>query len=446
MLFFLCSLFFSLAAQGVFFAERAKAASVKAPGTGMEWSHTFEKGEAHFVEQTKDGGYILTGYIESNREGSDIFLARYDGGGNRLWLKTYRGNGYSDSHCVKEVSGGGFIIAGETKSKDGYDHDVYVVRTDEKGDQLWAKNFGGKHCDYAWSVQQTKDVGFIVAGGTESFGAGIYDVYLIKLDSSGNEIWEKTYGGAGSDCGYAVRQLDGGDYLIAGNTESFGKGNPDVYLLKVDGNGKMLWQKTYGGKGSDYGWALLKAGGGYLIAGEKEIAGDQGGGFAAYLIKVDPDGNELWEKTCGDKSGSSVYAVCQVKDGGYILTGKKESVGGGYALYVIKTDKNGDPVWEKTVEGTGSNCGYSVLQSKDGGYVVAGRKGVEKGAGSDILLLKLKPERKLNAALLWLSGVLAAVLVVALFFPRYIKILKEPIAKRLRELIRQGCESRDKQL
>lgn len=412
LLFFLFSLLFFLTAQGAFLAERAKAASTKTPE--VEWSHTFEKGEAHFVEQTKDGGTILTGWIESRQEGSDVFLARYDGGGNRLWLKTYQGNGYSDGHCVKEVDGGGFILAGETKSGDGYDHDVYVVRTDEKGGPIWEKNFGGKRCDYAWSVQQTKDGGFIIAGGTESFGAGIYDVYLIKLDSSGNEIWEKTYGGAGSDCGYAVQQLDDGGYLIAGNTESFGAANPDVYLLKADGDGQMIWQKTYGGKGSDYGWSLLKAGdGGYLIAGEKEIAGDQGGGFAAYLIKVDPDGNELWEKTYGDKSGSSIYAASQAKDGGYVLSGKKESARGGYDLYVVKIDKNGDPVWEKTIDGTGCNCGYGILQSKDGGYVVAGRKGVEKGAGSDILLLKLKPESKLNAAFLWLIGVAAIVLVGA---------------------------------
>jgi len=407
---FLFSLFFILVAQGIFFAGKALTTSKTSE---VEWSHVFEKGEARFIEQIKDGGYVVTGWIKSGQEGPDIFLTRYDGGGNRLWLKTYRGNGYSNGHCVREVSGGGFIIAGETKSKNGYDHDVYVVRTDEKGSPIWEKNIGGERCDYAWSVQQTKDGGFILAGGTESFGAGIYDVYMIKLDSSGNEIWEKTYGGAGSDCGYAVRQLDDGGYLIAGNSESFGAGNPDIYLLKIDDNGKMIWQKTYGGKGSDYGWSLLKAGdGGYLIAGEKEIVGEQGGVFAAYLIKVDPNGNEYWEKTYEGKSSSSVYAACQAKDSGYVLTGKKESDRGGYDLYVVKTDKKGDPVWEKTIEGTGCNTGYAVLQSKDGGYLVAGRKGIENSSESDILLLKLKPESKLNAVLLLLMfGAINAVLV-----------------------------------
>jgi len=409
---FLFSLLLFFTVLGVFFIDSAKAASAKTPE--LEWTHNFEKGEGHFVEQTKDGGYILTGWTESRQEGSDVFLAKCDRDGNRLWMKTYQGNGYSDSHCVQEVKGGGFIIVGETKSKYGYDHDVYVVRTDEKGGQLWSKTFGGTHCDYAWAVQQTKDGGFIVAGGTESYGAGIYDVYLIKLDSAGNEIWEKTYGGTGSDCAYAVRQLDDGGYLVAGNTESFGAVKPDVYLLRTDGNGKMLWQKTYGGKGSDYGWSLLKdEDGGYLIAGEKEIVSDPGGGFAAYLIKTDQDGNKLWEKTYAIKSGSSFYAISQANDGGFIQTGKKESTRGGYDLYVVKTDRNGALVWEKTIAGSGSNSGYRILQAKDGSYAVVGKKGIAKSSGSDILLLKLQSESNRNISFLLSLGITAAFIVAA---------------------------------
>ncbi len=399
------SLLFCAATPGALIT--GEAAAVTPPE--VEWSYTFEEGEGHFVEQTKDGGLILTGWIESGGAGSDVFLAKYDGGGSRLWFNTHRGNGYSDSHCVREVSGGGFIIVGETKSRDAYDHDVYVVRTDGKGGLLWEKTFGGVRCDYAWSVQQTKDGGFIIAGGTESFGAGIYDVYLIKLDASGNEIWEKTYGGAGSDCGYAVLQLDDGGYLIAGNAESYGTGNPDVYLLKTDSDGNMAWQKTYGGSGSEYGWSLLEAvDNGYVIAGEKEIAGDQGGVFAAYLLKVDTDGNELWENTYGSGKGSSFYGACLAGDG-YVLTGKRESAGG-YDLYVVKTDQEGSPGWEKTVDGAGSNSAYAAAQVRGGGFVVAGKKGMGKSAASEIIMLKLKSDSKQNG-FLWSAG--AAVIVFA---------------------------------
>jgi hypothetical protein len=176
----------------------------------------------------------------------------------------------------------------------------------------------------------------------------------------------------------------------------------------------MIWQKTYGGKGSDYGWSLLKTkDGGYIIAGEKEITGDQGGGFAAYLIKAGRDGNKLWEKTYAIKSGSSFYAVSQANDGSFILTGKKESTKGGYDLYVVKTDRNGDLVWEKTIEGSGGNSGYGILQAKDGSYAIAGKKGIAKSAGSDILLLKLKSEINQNVIFRLSLGTTAAFIVAA---------------------------------
>lgn len=412
MLLFLLSLLFICALAGVSAAERPGAA---AASPAVEWSNAFSRGEGHFVEQTKDGGLILTGWIDSGGAGSDVFLAKYDGGGSNLWLQTYRGYGYNDSHCVREVSGGGYIVAGETKSKDAYDHDVYVVRTDGKGALLWEKVFGGARCDYAWSVQQTKDGGFILAGGTESYGVGIYDVYLVRIDSAGEIIWEKTYGGAASDCGYSLLQLADGGFLIAGNTEPFGGGNPDVYLLKTDSDGSMVWQKTYGGAGSEYGWSLLEAsGGGYIIAGEKEVSSDAGGWLAAYLARVDGEGNLIWEKTYGGARGSSFYGACRVADG-YVLTGKIESAGG-YDLYMVKTAEDGSLVWEKTVEGAGAGSGYAVAQSRGGGLIVAGKKGMENSAGSEILMLKLAAESKANRAYIWSVGlalvVFALVLVV----------------------------------
>ncbi len=407
---FLFVSFFLCAMAGVSGAEQAGSAA-----PAVEWSNAFARGEGHFVEQTRDGGLILTGWIESGGNGADIFLAKYDGGGRNLWLQTYQGYGYNDSHCVREVSGGGFIVAGETKSKDADDHDVYVLRTDGKGILLWEKVFGGPRCDYAWSVRQTKDGGFIMAGGTESFGAGIYDVYLVKLDSSGNVVWEKTYGGAASDCGYSLLQLADGGFLIAGNAESFGAGNPDVYLLRTDAGGELIWQKTYGGSGSDYGWLLLEAaGGGYVIAGEKEVSGEQGAGFAAYLLKVDNHGNLLWEKTYGGGKVSSFYGACRVSDG-YVLTGKTESAGG-YDLYAVKTDEEGGLLWEKTVEVDGAGSGYAVAQVRGGGLIVAGKKGIEKSAAGEILMLKLNPGSAPNNSVFLYSSLIAVVVFAGILF------------------------------
>jgi len=385
----LTALFLVILGGVVFCAMRVKVSAGRVPA--VEWSHTYGKGEARFVTQAKDGGYVFTGWLQSRPYDSSVFLARVDPRGNRQWMKVFNGNGYSCGYCVKEVNDGGFIVVGETKSRYGFDHDVYVVRTDAGGNLIWQKTFGGRGCDYAWSVQHLKDGGFIVAGGTESFGAGLYDVYLIKLDSSGNEIWEKTYGGKKSDCAYAVQQTADGGFLVVGNTDSFGSGNPGIYLLKTDGAGRMSWQKTYGGKGSNYGWSLLPAGDGdYLIAGEKEVVTAQGGTLTACLLEVDASGHLLWEKTYGDGKSSSAFGLCRAVDGGFVWTGKRESERGGYDIYAVKTDSSGRVVWEKSIKGAGVNCAYSILPAKDGGYLLAGRKGMEKASESDILLLKLK--------------------------------------------------------
>ena len=382
----------------------------------VQWSRALGKGEARWLTNTWDGGYALTGWTDSGAEGSAVFLAKCDGEGNLLWARQYRGNGYSCGYCVKEVRGGGLIVAGDTKSKSGFDHDVYVFCTNEKGAPRWEKNFGGPRCDYAWAVQQTEDGGFILAGGTESFGAGIYDVYLIKLDAAGRVKWEKTYGGKGSDCGYAVLETAGGGCLVAGNTESFGaSSNPDIYLFRTDEKGTLLWQKTYGGRGSDYGWALLPANdGGYLIAGEKEMAGEKGAVLAPCLLKVDSAGELLWERTYGGGNAGSAYAVCRTKDRGYVLTGKKESPGG-YHIFVVKTDKTGAPVAERALEDYDDSAGYIILQSAGGGYVLAGKKRAEDGAGSEISLLKLRGEAKPGTGSLALL-ITALCGVLALFF------------------------------
>lgn len=419
-LLFLLAALFLCAMAGVSAAGQAGTAGTAAPAA--EWSDAFDQGEGHFVEQTRDGGLILTGWIDAGGAGADVFLAKYAGGGRKIWLQTYQGYGYSDSHCVREVSGGGFIAAGETKSKDAYDHDVYVVRTDNQGALLWEKVYGGPRCDYAWSVLETDDGGFILAGGTESSGAGIYDAYLIKLDAAGSAIWEKTYGGAGSDCGYDVLQLDDGGYLMAGNAESFGTGNPDVYLLKTDSNGNMIWQKTYGGSGSEYGWSLLEtAGGGYIIAGEQEFVLEQGGGFAAYLLEVDAEGNLLWEKTYGNGRASSFYGACRVGEG-YVLTGKIES-DGGYDLYVVKAADDGSLLWEKTVDGAGAGSLYAAAQAR-GGFVAVGKRGIEQSSASEILISKFKTGSALMSSA-FLYPAAAVVVLAGLLF-----IFRKPLARR----------------
>jgi hypothetical protein len=184
------------------------------------------------VEQTSDGGYIIAG----STKGPDVYLVKTDASGNLLWQKTYGGGGYDIGYSVKQTSDGGYIIAGMTSSFGVGGVDVYLVKTDASGNLLWQKTYGGGGYDIGNSVQQTSDDGYVIAGSI-SFGAGDLDVYLLKTDSSGKQLWQRNYGGAGYDIGNSVQQTSDGGYIIAGSTSSFGSAIRYVYLVKTDASG-----------------------------------------------------------------------------------------------------------------------------------------------------------------------------------------------------------------
>ena len=194
--------------------------------------------EAFSVQQTSDGGYIVAGY-EYDPWGDDAFLIKTDAKGNIIWAKTYGGTGWDEAYSVQQTSDGGYIVAGWTRSFGAGRNDIFLIKTDAKGNIIWAKTYGGTSSDYANSVQQTSDGGYIVAGETRSFGAGRNDIFLIKTDANGNVQWAKTYGGTSSDYANSVQQTSDGGYIVAGWTYSFGAGNYDIFLIKTDANGNI---------------------------------------------------------------------------------------------------------------------------------------------------------------------------------------------------------------
>jgi len=359
------------------------------------WTRTYgglKTDVGYAVQQTSDGGYIIAGYTNSFGPGDwDIYLIRTDKEGDTLWTKTYGGIGSDMGFSVQQTSDGGYIIAGRTESSD-VKGDVYVIKTDIKGDTLWTRTYGGVYNDGAGSIQETSDGGYIITGFTYSFSRGFGDIYLIKTDAKGDTLWTRNYGGGGEDWGVSVQQTSDGGYIIAGFTWSFGtRDNWDVYLVKTDTKGDTLWTRTYGGGKDDIGLSVQQTSdGGYIVAGATASFG--AGGADIYLIKTDTSGDTIWTRSYGGEGDDFGYSVWQTSDGGYVVTGSSSSFSAGDTnVYLLRMDKRGDTLWTEIYGGAGEDWGTSIQQTSDGGYIITG--GTESfGAGDlDVYLMKISP-------------------------------------------------------
>ncbi len=362
---------------------------------GSKWSKTFgdtENDNALAIQQTSDGGYIMAGYTGSFDPGHlDAYLIKTDAEGNEVWSKTYGDNeklNYSAS-SVQQTRDGGYIIAGYTQSFETGERDVYLMKTDKEGNEVWSKTYGGKGNDGAFSVQQTSDGGYIIAGYTNT-PEFQQDVYLIKTDGQGNKEWNKTFGGPYNDQARSVQLTSDGGYIIAGYSYPFGIDYRDVYLVKTDAEGNEQWSKTFGDTERDRAFSVQQTSdGGYIIAGATqevpivEI-------LDAYLIKTDPEGNEQWSKTYGGVNGDHALSVQQTSDSGYIIGGETTSFGAGnFDAYLVKTDAEGNEIWNKTFGGVNHDSVSSVIQTSDGGYIIVGYTGSYGQGKWDVFLIKI---------------------------------------------------------
>jgi hypothetical protein len=319
---------------------------------------------AHSVHYTNDGGYVIT---------ATDGLIKTDSDGNELWVKQYYFNGtlydpeFFDGQRTSDV---GYIITGRAQSNivGSIDTDVLLLKTDEGGNQLWNRTFGGDNMEEAHSVQQCLDGGYIITGNK-----GL-DLWLVKTDADGNLLWDKTYGGDYKDEGNSVQQTIDGGYIITGtfdgNTRAVGSGDvpAHLWLIKTDADGNLLWNKTYGSDGmvsSDGQSVQQTIDGGYIATGSK--------GKDLWLIKTDSSGVIAWDKTFSGSDSAGGACVQQTRDEGYIITGSKGFFEGD--LWLIKTDADGNLLWDKTFGRSDIDVGESVQQTIDGGYIITGWSG-----------------------------------------------------------------------
>jgi predicted secreted protein len=345
-------------------------------GAAQGWSQAYGglgDNETFSVVQTSDGGFALAGYTNSSGAGGyDGWLVKINSSGTMQWNQTYGGSNDDFAFSVIQTSDSGYALAGITTSYGAGESNVWLVKTDSLGNIQWNQTYGGRAHNGAFSVVETGDGGYAIAGFTNSYGAGSNDFWLIKTDSSGNMQWNQTYGGTGDEEASCVVQTSDGGFALAGYTNSLGAGSYDFWLVKTDSSGTVLWNRTYGYPDDDEAEYVVQTGdGGYALAGCTNSTG--AGGLDFWLVKTDSSGTLQWSQTYGGAGDEAANALVQTSDGGYALAGWTTSYGAGDAdFWLVKTTSTGAMQWSKTYGGGGDDEAYSLVQTSDGGYALAG--------------------------------------------------------------------------
>lgn len=352
---------------------------------------------------TSDGGYIVAGNTKSNNWDvtggsgsngyySDNWIVKLNPTGTIQWQKSFGGIYFDNARSIKPTSDGGYIVAGDTYTSTSREFDFSIIKLNSSGGIQWQKVLGGNGDDRGNSVQPTSDGGYIVAGYSDSINGDItgnhgkYDFWIIKLSSIGNIQWQKALGGKFDDQAYAIQLTSDGGYIVAGSTSSNdfdvtgNHGSSDAWIVKLDTNGTIQWQKALGGNGQDYARSIQRSNdGGYILAGYTYSYRNDYPGFNDrpdyWIIKVDSNGTLQWQRAIGGDYTEIAYAVQPTTDGGYIVVGEANSVDGNLGktdTWLVKLNGSGAIQWQKILGGVQNDYGNAVHQTTDGGYIVSG--------------------------------------------------------------------------
>lgn len=387
---------------------------------------------AHAVATMTDGGFVLAGSSDStdlpngekNAGSLDFWVARTDFAGKLVWSKTYGGQGGEQVEGLVVLPDGGFAVAGNTNSPDlpgspkysGGGSDFWLLRTDASGNLLWSKTFGGAGYDAPNAIVSRKGGGFAAVGGSESSDlpdaqktSGGRDFWLVATDAGGVPLWNKTYGGSGDDEALAIAELSDGGFALAGKTQSTdlpggqkSLGQDDMWLVRTDANGNLLWNKAYGGSNYDSAQSVVwLPDGGFALAGFTMSidlpAGNKTKGLPdVWLVRTDLVGNILWNKTFGGKLDDYAWAIAVVPTGGLVLACRTQSTdlpggqksAGQTDFWLLRTDESGNLLWNQTYGGEQHDFARSIALLADGGFAFAGQT-----ASTDL------PEGQKNAGL-----------------------------------------------
>ena len=404
-------------------------------GTGEE--------TAQAIIETADGGYAILGFTNSTDGDiqdkslavNDYWLLKLDAEGNLQWNKTYGGSKDDKGQSLVQTQDGGYALTGYAMSDDGDGsvnngfHDNWVLKLDALGTIEWEKSFGFSGHDHSYDILQTDDGGYFFTGflditsaradgNTEKSGTitrhGVGEFWATRINKIGDVEWRGYFGGTNNDRAHAVVQSKDNGFVMAGFSESDDfdisntQGSYDFWMVKVDKNGNMIWERSFGGSGIEIAHDIAKTNdNAYVVVGNTFSADGaisvNKGASDIWLIKVDDAGSLVWEQSFGGSKFDAAQAVTQSKDGGFFVIGNSKSSdidanenAGENDIWIIKTDVEGNLVWQKSLGGSNLDFGFDVLESTDGSVLLVGESSspnfsplVTKGK-SDLVVIKIK--------------------------------------------------------
>ncbi len=410
----------------------------------IEWQRSYggkQGDQPYSIVQTTDGGYFVAGLTTSdegdvfgNHGGVDVWALKLDSSGAIEWKSCYGGSNNERAYACGQTADGGYIIAGQTRSNNWDvtgnhgDFDAWVLKLSPTGIIQWQKCLGGSLWDEAWDIQQTLDGGYIMVGAAQSsdgdltINHGAEDYWVVKLNSLGDLIWQKTFGGSGRDVAHCVDLTSDGGYIVAGDAWSDDghitnfQGGADCWVVKLDAEGKIEWEKALGGTGIERGNDIQQTrDGGYIVVGltrsnNGHVTGSHGK-FDYWAVKLNKSGDVEWQRACGGSEEDYGQSIQQTSDDGYIMAGQTQSTDGdvtsndgGADLWMVKLSAFGVLEWEKAIGGSMAEWGSSIQQTTDGGFITAGYSWSSNGDVSenngknDFWIVKLSPETSHTSA------------------------------------------------
>ena len=373
--------------------------SLSYAGFGLNWEYFYgglNNDEIHHFVFTDDGGVLATGYTESYGTGiwghPDIWVIKFDAEGSIEWDATYgQPDSLDKAYFILETDGN-YLVVGERKEDVVYGNGAggVIFKIDADGNEIWNKKYGGPEGDMLRHIQSVNSGGFITCGVTRSFGAGFIDGYVVKIDNDGNVEWQNNFGGAGYEVFKQIYPTVDGGYITAGYSNSDGLGSYDIWILKLDNSGNMEWEERIGDAGSNrMHYFCPTSDGNYILTGETE---NTSGAMELFAMKIDPLANIIWEHIYpATVEGEGKY-IEETSDGGFIISGSdSNSLSGPWQTdgWVIKIDENGEFMFDYFVHSSASDVVHIVRQLSAGTYIAAGGN-MSHGSGmNDVWIMEI---------------------------------------------------------